>query len=182
MSNNRLLIFIVSRHVLILWLILQLVSMTNLPLAESFILQSALHRRSTGSFEGKDAVSQYSDDNQQRTSSTCRRKGPLYSAIKFKNFDQVLDRFRGETLLIYFETSKCGPCKLMKKELASAKKLLGEEIKIFSLDTTKWPHLATRYHVHRLPCILFVREGEIQTRMEGLTKAEVVAEQFRTLR
>ena len=70
----------------------------------------------------------------------------------------------------------------MKKELAQAKRLIGKkDLKIFALDTEKWPHLGSRYGIQRLPCILFVREGEIQERMEGVTKAEKLAETFRIL-
>jgi thioredoxin 1 len=107
----------------------------------------------------------------------------LYSSVKFKDFDHVLNTFHKETLVIYFGTNNCGPCRLMKQELAAARKLIGknESLKIFSLDTEKWPHLGTRYGIQRLPCILFVREGEIQKRLEGVTKAEVLAEEFRSL-
>jgi thiol-disulfide isomerase/thioredoxin len=112
----------------------------------------------------------------------------LYSEVKFKNFDDVLDAFHEETLLIYFGTNKCGPCQLMKKELTAAKKRLlgrGENggqlyhtIKFFSLDTEKWPHLGTRYGIQRLPCILVVRDGVVQKRLEGLTKAEVIVKEL----
>jgi thioredoxin-like negative regulator of GroEL len=106
----------------------------------------------------------------------------LYSVIKFKNFDHVLDTSHQETLLIYFETSKCGPCRLMKKELVTAKRLVGnKDLKIFSLDTTRWPDLATRYNIRRLPCILFVKGGKIHARLEGVTKGEDIAKEYNGL-
>jgi thioredoxin 1 len=106
----------------------------------------------------------------------------LHAGMKFKNFEQVLDAFHEEIVIIYFETAKCGPCQVMKKELESVRKLVGDDLKIFSLDTEKFPHLGLRYDIHRLPCLVFVRDGEIRLRMEGVTKAEVVAEHVRTLR
>jgi thiol-disulfide isomerase/thioredoxin len=106
----------------------------------------------------------------------------VFSTCKFKNLDHVLNAFHEETLLIYFGTSNCGPCRLMKKELALVRKLIGKkDLKIFSVDTEKWPQLGLRYGIHRLPCILFVRDGEIQERMEGVIDAEILADTFRTL-
>jgi thioredoxin-like negative regulator of GroEL len=115
-----------------------------------------------------------------------RRTSRLFSEVKFKNFDHVLNSFHEEILLIYFGTRKCGPCQLMKKELEVAKKrLLGRReqgqphpITIFSLDTEKWPHLGTRYGIQRLPCILVVRDGVIRKRLEGLTKADVIVKEI----
>jgi thiol-disulfide isomerase/thioredoxin len=106
----------------------------------------------------------------------------LRAGMKFKNFEHVLDTFHKETVIIYFEASKCGPCRLMKKELESVKKQVGNDIKIFSLDTEKFPNLGSRYNIHRLPCLVVVRDGEIRLRMEGVTKAEVVVEHVQALR
>ena len=111
--------------------------------------------------------------------STC-----LYSEVKFKNFDHVLDSFHDDTLVLYFGTSKCGPCHLMKKELITAKKILGKDnqhhhnIKIFSLDTEKWPHLGTRYGIQRLPCIIVVRDGIVRKRFDGVTKADLLVKEL----
>jgi hypothetical protein len=65
------------------------------------------------------------------------------------------------------------------------KRLLGRReqgqphpITIFSLDTEKWPHLGTRYGIQRLPCILVVRDGVIQKRLEGITKAAVIIKEI----
>jgi thiol-disulfide isomerase/thioredoxin len=106
----------------------------------------------------------------------------LYAGMKFKNFEHVLDTFHDETVIICFETAKCGPCRIMKKELESVRKIIGDDLKIFSLDAEKFPHLGSRYDIHRLPCLVFVRHGEILLRLEGVTKAAVVAEQVRALR
>lgn len=106
----------------------------------------------------------------------------LRAGMKFKNFEQVLDTFHKETVIIYFEAAKCGPCRIMKKELESVRKLVGNDIKIFSLDTEKFPNLGSRYNIHKLPCLVVVRDGKIRLKMEGVTKAEVVVEHVQALR
>lgn len=103
----------------------------------------------------------------------------LYSSsVKFKDFDHVLDCFHGEPILIYFSTTKCGPCQLMKKELKVAQAHIGDKLKMFSVDTEKWPSIASRLHVATLPCLVVFQEGETIMRMEGLTPAESIVEQL----
>lgn len=104
----------------------------------------------------------------------------------------MLNSFHQETLLVYFGTTKCGPCHLMKKELVKAKKLLANKqeeedekskdvVKIFYLDTEKWPHLGTRFRIQRLPCILLVRHGVVLKRLEGVTRADLIVEELRNV-
>jgi thioredoxin 1 len=96
--------------------------------------------------------------------------------IKFKNFEQVLDCFHGEPIIIYFSTVHCGPCQLMKKELKQVQTQLGEDMKMFNVDTEKWPKIASRLQVATLPCLVVFREGEIKLRLEGVTSADSIIE------
>lgn len=98
---------------------------------------------------------------------------------RFKNFEQVLDTFREKPLVIYFSTKTCGPCKLMEQELKTARKMLGDEMKFFALDTEKWPSVGSRFAVSRLPCLVVFCEGEIKLKMEGVNSAQAVVEQVR---
>jgi thioredoxin 1 len=111
-----------------------------------------------------------------------RRLNPtaLHAAMRFTNFEQVLDTFREEPVIIYFTTAKCGPCQLMKKELAAVKQMIGDEMKMFSVDTEKWPQVGSRFEVARLPCLVVFREGEIKMKLEGVNTAEVVVKQIRS--
>mmetsp|Transcript_1797 Transcript_1797/g.2554 ORF Transcript_1797/g.2554 Transcript_1797/m.2554 type:complete len:175 (-) Transcript_1797:150-674(-) len=100
-------------------------------------------------------------------------------AARFKNFEQVLDTFHAEPVIIYFSTRKCGPCQLMKREVAAVRKMVGKEMKMFSIDTEKWPRVGSRFAVARLPCLVVFHEGETKLRLEGVNKAEEVVEQVR---
>ena len=104
----------------------------------------------------------------------------LSAAVRFKNFDEVLDSFH-EPVIVYFATRNCGPCKLMKKELEAIREMVGKDLKIFSVDTEKWPHVGSRFAVAKLPCLVVFQQGEILLRFEGVNKAEEVVQKVRPL-
>lgn len=104
----------------------------------------------------------------------------LNAAMKFKNFDQVLDAFE-EPVLVYFSTKNCGPCKLMKKEVEEVRRMVGEDFKVFSIDTERWPSVGSRCKVAKLPCLVVFQQGQILLRFEGVNKAEDVVKQVRNL-
>jgi len=105
----------------------------------------------------------------------------LSAAMRFKNFEEVLETFHEEPVVIYFGTTNCGPCRLMKKEIAVVQEMMGNELRVFSLDTEKWPEVGSRFDVARLPTLVLFRRGEIQLRLEGLNSAETVVEHVRSL-
>ena len=69
----------------------------------------------------------------------------------------------------------------MKKEMVAVKEMVGHELKLFSIDTEKWPEVGSRFDVARVPTLVLFRGGEIQLRLEGLNSAETVVEQVRSL-
>ena len=104
-------------------------------------------------------------------------------SIKFQNFDAMLDAFMGEPVLVYFSSVNCGPCHLQRQELAALRKINNhhlEGLKIISIDTEKWPHVGSRYHIRSLPCLLLVKDKQVVLRLEGLTTADDLAEQMYT--
>ena len=105
----------------------------------------------------------------------------LDAIIRFKNFEEVLNTFHEESVVIYFNTKNCGPCQLMRKEVLAFQEMAGDELKMFSVDTEKWPQLGSRFDVARLPCLVVFREGEIKLRLEGVITAETVMEKVRGL-
>lgn len=94
----------------------------------------------------------------------------------------MLDAFAGEPVLVYFSSANCGPCHLQRKELVALRKASSdlERLKIVAIDTEKWPHVGSRYQIRSLPCLMVVKDKEILLRLEGLTKAEDLAEQMHT--
>jgi thioredoxin-like negative regulator of GroEL len=102
-------------------------------------------------------------------------------SLKFKNFDNMLDAFSDEPVLVYFTSLSCGPCRLQTKELSAVSDLLGPTQKawtVLAIDTERFPHVGTRYEIAKLPCLLLLVNGQVLHRLEGLTKAHDVVEQF----
>jgi len=91
----------------------------------------------------------------------------------------MLETFRDEPLLIAFTAKTCGPCKLQKKELAEVCQRVGNSFRVIAIDTNKWPHIGSRFKVGKLPCLLVLKNGEIQFKLEGLVRAEEVLERVR---
>jgi thiol-disulfide isomerase/thioredoxin len=113
------------------------------------------------------------------------RTTALYStsSLKFKNFDRMLDAFQGEPVLVYISSKICGPCQLQRKELATARTMLDSSnssfIKILTIDANTFPQVGVRFSVTKLPCLLFIKDGEVLLRLEGLTKAEDLINLYR---
>ena len=125
----------------------------------------------------------------QQTLSSSTTTTSLFAKMKFKNFDYFLETFSSneEPILLCFTTSMCGPCKLMNKELQNVNTIMMSDartaesyrkLKLFSIDTEKWPQLSNRFDISRLPCILIWQNGQVMYRMEGVTKAEDVVKEI----
>ena len=105
----------------------------------------------------------------------------LKAAIKFKNFEEMLLNFGSSLVVVSFSTDLCGPCRLMKKELSRISSNIGDGVKVFSVDTDKFPKLGARYNISVLPTLVVFREGVIQDRIEGFGMKDSVEERLRKL-
>ncbi|KAI2493438.1 hypothetical protein MHU86_21095 [Fragilaria crotonensis] len=105
----------------------------------------------------------------------------LKAAMKFKNFEEMLLNFGSSLVVVSFSTDLCGPCRLMKKELSRISSNIGDGVKVFSVDTDKFPKLGARYNISVLPTLVVFKEGQIQDRIEGIGKAHSVEERIRGL-
>jgi len=148
------------------------------------------------------AISTTSDDGDDEAT-TERKSSQL---LKFKNVEEMLASFRDEPVLLTFTAANCGPCHLQKHELVAFRTMLlgggggeatddgntdkksaGNRVqhqlrqlpKMVKIDIEKWPQIGNRFDVSKLPCVVFVKENRVLLRLEGLTKAEVLAERIR---
>lgn len=92
--------------------------------------------------------------------------------MRFKNFEEMLKLFPATIVLVNFHAAWCGPCKVMKKELARLSNMVGDRVKVFTVDTDRWPKLGARYEVSGLPTVLIFKNGRVCDRFEGIQKAE----------
>lgn len=78
---------------------------------------------------------------------------------------------------------RCGPCKLIKKEIQLAEDELREngeeEIIVMNVNTEKFPSLASRFKIDSLPTIiLFQNQAEVD-RLVGPVAAQDILTRFR---
>lgn len=102
----------------------------------------------------------------------------LTAAFKFRNFEEMLKSFGDSIVVVSFSADLCGPCRIMKKELNQVSTTLGEDVKMFAIDTDKFPKLGVRYEVSVLPTVVVFLHGQIHHRIEGVETADVMLERL----
>jgi thiol-disulfide isomerase/thioredoxin len=98
-------------------------------------------------------------------------------AHKFKNFDDMLRTYSNVPVLVAFEANWCGPCRLMKKELSEVSDRCsgeGVSVKLFNINSEKFPKLAQRYDIEGLPTLILFKGGKIVEKIEGVSKADEI--------
>ena len=149
-----------------------------LAILQMFGTQAAFHRAISSRTE--DGGLPYSYFSSTRTAPTTTAVHA--SSIKFRNFEDMLDAFRMEPILVYFSATNCGTCYLQKKELSALRSKMGDSApKVLSIDTEKWPHVGTRFQIRALPCLLVVKDKQVLLRLDGLTRAEDLATLLHTV-
>lgn len=63
------------------------------------------------------------------------------------------------TGLVYFYTPMCGTCQVAGKMLGVVEEIV--DIEIGKMNLNFYPGLAVEYAVESVPCLLFIREGEV---------------------
>ncbi|MBT8452739.1 MAG: thioredoxin family protein [Deltaproteobacteria bacterium] len=68
----------------------------------------------------------------------------------------------GGAAIIDFWSPSCGPCKAMAPAFEALSNELSEEpIRFIRINTAAQPKLAQPFHIHSVPTLLFVHNGEI---------------------
>lgn len=113
-----------------------------------------------------------------RTSGNAINSSALH-AVKFKDFDEILDIYYDIPILVTFSSNLCGPCRLMKKELDQVRNVMKDRVKIFTIDADRFPQLPSRFQVHGLPCTLLFLNGEPVYRIQGVKQSDDILNQLK---
>ena len=103
----------------------------------------------------------------------------ILHAVKFKDFDEILDVYYDIPILVTFSSNLCGPCRLMKKELDQVRNVMKDRVKIFTIDADRFPQLPSRFSVHGLPCTLLFLKGEPVCRIQGVKQKDDILNQLK---
>jgi thioredoxin-like negative regulator of GroEL len=76
------------------------------------------------------------------------------------NLDEVSSFLKNHSSgLIYFYTPLCGTCQVASKMLLVIEKIV--DVKIGKMNLNYYPELAKRYEIQSVPCLLFIKDGEL---------------------
>eukprot|EP00904_Undaria_pinnatifida_P005170 jgi/Undpi1/1783/HiC_scaffold_12.g05170.m1 len=122
----------------------------------------------------------HSDDKRPRgtrssAATACTR---LEAKATYKNFEDMLEKEPG-ALLVDFYATWCGPCKMMAETLAEVGPKMQDELKIFKIDSDKYPALMTKFGVSGLPTLILFKDGKELQRIEGFLPAAPLMEQVK---
>jgi thioredoxin 1 len=82
---------------------------------------------------------------------------------------------QGEKLvLVDFNATWCGPCKMMQPFVDRMEKTRSEEVTVFSIDTDERTDLAQEYQITQLPTIMLFRKGKVLEKSIGYLDEETL--------
>lgn len=81
------------------------------------------------------------------------------------NFEELISS-SDLPVLGFFYAPMSGPDHLMLSVLEKVDNQMKEQLRIVKIDSEKYPHLASAYHVHALPTLLLFKKGQIVERIE----------------
>jgi len=109
------------------------------------------------------------------------RFSSVLAASKFKTFEEMLDSYCDVLVLVNFSSPMCLPCKSLDKEMDHVRDAMKDNIKIFNVDTDRFPDLGSRYNVKALPCILLFKKGNPVGRIQGIKTAQDLIQQIKKI-
>ncbi|MBO7136078.1 MAG: thioredoxin [Spirochaetaceae bacterium] len=83
-----------------------------------------------------------------------------------ETFDEAIFKSSGLILIDFFATW-CGPCKMMAPILEGFAEENDGKLKIYKVDVEAEASLADRLRILSVPTLMVVKDGKIQTRVEG---------------
>ncbi|MFI3330391.1 MAG: thioredoxin [Rikenellaceae bacterium] len=94
-------------------------------------------------------------------------------SITNDNLSELLSS--SEPLVIDFWAEWCGPCRMVAPIIDELSSLYAGKVNIGKCDVGEEDELATKYSVHHIPTILFIKGGEVVEKHVGAaTRAQLV--------
>lgn len=84
-------------------------------------------------------------------------------------------------VLADFFSATCGPCKMLSFVLKDVEKAFDGQVKILKVDFDKNRELTERYGVKGYPTLVFLKDGEEMSRLQGLQQKPAVIKKLEEL-
>lgn len=85
----------------------------------------------------------------------------------------------GENTVLYVQTPMCGTCQLAKKMMAVVEAAMGLTVGAVNLNYA--PHLAERYEIESVPCLLVFRNGVVKKQMYAFHSVDFIYHELQQL-
>ena len=99
----------------------------------------------------------------------------MVNVLTAETFDELIFKSSG-TILIDFFAPWCGPCKMMAPILEGFAEEHAGKVKVYKVDVEDQPTLADRLRILSVPTLMVVKDGKIQTRIEGTRDSDGLKE------
>jgi thioredoxin 1 len=95
----------------------------------------------------------------------------MTTTLSESNFDQVV-LTSSVPVLVHFWAPWCGLCRMLNPLLDQFQREWGNQLKIVDVNADENFKLATAYQLTSLPTLLFIEDGQVIQRVEGLRGRE----------
>jgi len=81
------------------------------------------------------------------------------------NFEGFIKNNR--MIIVDFWAPTCMPCRLMEPGLEKIAASHQESVKVLKVNVNDCPKTSSRFFVHTLPTLLFIKDGQVKTQIVG---------------
>lgn len=99
----------------------------------------------------------------------------MINELSMGTFDDAVFKSEKPVLIDFFATW-CGPCKMLAPVLEELSEDLKDKAAVYKVDVDKNADLADRFRIMSVPTLMFVKNGKIQTRIEGTRDTDELKE------
>jgi len=85
------------------------------------------------------------------------------------------------TKILLFTASWCGPCKVLKKTLQEMAESYRNDINIYQINIEENEALTKIFEVKSIPTLLFIKNNEIEERLTGTAREDLLIEKISKL-
>ncbi len=87
-----------------------------------------------------------------------------------EKFDEIIQS--PTPVLVDFYATWCGPCKMQHPQLEKLHEMMGDQVRILTIDIDKNEALAQKYMVRSVPTLMIFKNNKLEWRGAGLHSAE----------
>lgn len=94
--------------------------------------------------------------------------------INDKNYESVIKE--SELVVIDFGAEWCGGCQTIKPSVEELSEEYKGSVKIVECDIDECEELTSKYSIHNIPTLVFIKGGEFQSRLVGSHPKKTIKE------